>query len=93
VNGESLWILRAILVGSPGALTNLVQVFSSLNLRVDRLEFACDLAQPDRAVAVIRYRADDKAADLVGRKLTRLVEVIAVEYETDTNPEKKENNS
>jgi hypothetical protein len=68
-------------------LTNLVQVFSGLNLRVDQLEYA---RVPDRAVVVVRYWADDRAADLVARKLVRLVEVIALEREAEPNTSEKE---
>ncbi len=71
-------------------MTNLVQVLSGLNLRVEQLEYARALAQPDRAGVVVRYWADDKAADLVVRKLVRLIEVIALEREAEPNTSETE---
>ncbi len=89
-SGESLRDLRVTLAGSPGALTSLVQVFSGLNIRVDQVEYARLPVQPDRACVVVRYWADDRAADLVERKLVRLIEAIALERQTEPNTSKKE---
>lgn len=67
----------------------MVQVFSGLNLCVDRLEYVRLPVQPDRACVVVYYRADDRAVDLVERKLVRLIEVIALEQKTQTNTSRK----
>ena len=75
-NGEARQQFRVRLADSPGGLTNVVQVFSSMNLRLDHLGYARDEAGSATATLTAWFRADARTADLIFRKLTRLIEVL-----------------
>ena len=77
VNGDSRRMIRVLLVGSPGGLTDVVQVFSSLNIPLDRLDYVRDAADSGSATLAACFRADSRTIDLVLRKLTRLIEVLS----------------
>jgi hypothetical protein len=77
-NGDDNRTLRVLFVGTPGGLTSVVQTISALGLPLDHLEFD---REPGRGPAclVARYRADERMAELLRRKLSRLVEVFSVD--------------
>jgi acetolactate synthase small subunit len=72
-------LLKLTLVGSPGGLTNVVQVFSTLDISVERLEYNQKEGADGLATLVAWFAAEDRNADLLVRKLTRLIEVLSVE--------------
>ena len=77
-------MLRLTVAGSPGGLTNVVQVFSTLDIRVERLEYIQNEGTDGRATLVACFAADDRTTDLLHRKITRLIEVLTVdELRTD----------
>ncbi len=67
------------MVGSPGALTSVVQVFSTLDTRLERLEYVQKEGADGLATLVVSFVADDRIADLLHRKLTRLIDVLSLE--------------
>lgn len=67
------------MVGSPGGLTNVVQVFSTLDTRVERLEYVQNEGPDGLATLAACFAADDRTTDLLHRKLTRLIEVLTVD--------------
>ncbi|MDW8224119.1 MAG: hypothetical protein RMJ82_14345 [Gemmatales bacterium] len=83
-------MLWAIVAGSLGALTDMVLVFSGLNLAVEQFEYTRLPEEPERAVVGVRYFADERIADLVERKLVRLIEVVALERRTEPDTSKQE---
>lgn len=76
MNRHPQHVLRATLVDSPGALTNVVQVFSSLSLEIERLDFQRSHNERQGSAVVIYLRAENRMVDLALRKLGRLVDVI-----------------
>jgi hypothetical protein len=66
---------------SPGGLTNLIQVFSGMSVRLDHLEMR---RGEESATVVVRYRTDPTTAKHVQRKLSRLIEVLSIAVEPDT---------
>jgi hypothetical protein len=76
VNGDEKRTLRVLFVGTPGGLTNVVQAISSLGIALDRLEFVRESEGPASLVA--HYHSDERMADLLRRKLARLIEVFSV---------------
>ena len=67
------------MVGSSGALTNVIQVFSTLDIRVDRLHYVQNEDSDGMATMLACFAAEDRTADLLLRKLTRLIEVLSVD--------------
>ena len=67
------------MVGSPGGLTNVVQVFSTLDIRVERLEYLQNKGTEGQATLAARFAADDRTTNLLHRKVTRLIEVLTVD--------------
>lgn len=70
-------VLRATLSNSPGVLTSVVQVFSSLTLEIERLDFQRPSDEVQASALVVHLRADDRMVDLALRKLGRLVDVLS----------------
>lgn len=77
-SGGSWRLLKLTMVGSPGGLTNVVQVFSTLDARLERLEYV-QKAGDGLAVLTAWLTAEGRIIDLLHRKLTRLIEVLSVE--------------
>ena len=71
--------LRLTMVGSSGALTNVIQVFSTLDIRVERLQYVQNERSDGHATLSACFAADDRTVDLLYRKLTRLIEVLSVD--------------
>ncbi len=58
-------------------MINVVQVFSTLDARVERLEYVQKTGS-DLAILTAWFTAEDRITDLLHRKLTRLIEVLSV---------------
>lgn len=71
-------VMRLILANTPGGLTNVAQVFSTLNTSLDRLEYY-QLADASLATILASIDGDDRTLDLLCRKLERLTEVVEIE--------------
>lgn len=68
------------MAASPGGLASVVQAFSMLDIRAERLDY--QVGRDHIATVLVKF-VGDQAADLLYRKLTKLIEVIAVEITSD----------
>lgn len=62
---------------SPGALTSVAQILSSLHLHVQCLTFESD--GNGRAAIAILLVAEERTIELLGRKFSKLIDVVTVE--------------
>jgi acetolactate synthase regulatory subunit len=65
----------------PGALTAVVQVFSSVNVVPISLQMQLSPHDAGRADVQVRLLVSERTCDLICRKLQRLIEVVTVEDE------------
>lgn len=71
-------VLRVVGVNTPGLLTCVAQAFSSVNVAVDSLRLERCATDPTAAVISITFRADDRSASLITRRVSRLIDVVDV---------------
>lgn len=79
VSGDMQHRLRLQFVGTPGGLTNVIQIFSTLGILLDHLEFTRPSKEHGAARLEAHYRTDRRLADLLQRKLSRLLETLSMD--------------
>lgn len=79
-HGGGCWhLLKLTVVSTSGGLTHVVQLFSTLDIQLRRLEFHRQADGEDLARVAAWFVADARTSDLLHRKLTRLIEVVSVD--------------
>lgn len=67
---------------SLGVLTTVMQCLSSLPIVLERAEFAGASSASRVARLSVRFQSDERGADLLRRKLSRLIDVISIKWST-----------